>query len=67
VKISSGAVKANAKWEGDTLTIEHKNEKGAILNRRKFTLSADGKTLTLTVRRFTVNGEIDETTVFEKQ
>jgi hypothetical protein len=66
VKISSGTVKATAKWEGDTLTIEHKSETGAILNRRKYTLSADGKTLTLTVRYFTTNGEIDETTVLEK-
>lgn len=67
VKLSSGTVKAIAKWEGDTLTIEQKTENGAILNRRKYALSTDGKTLTLTARRFTINGVIDETTVLEKQ
>ena len=65
VEFPSGSAKATAKWEGDALTVEWKTEGGNF--RRKYTLSADGKTLTVTGRRSTPNGDRDGITVFEKQ
>jgi hypothetical protein len=62
---TSGALKATAKWEGDALIVEWKNE--GIHVRRKYILAADGKTLTVNARHSTTNGEVDEITVFEKQ
>jgi hypothetical protein len=61
----SGAIKATAIWEGDALIIEWK--KVGFHVRRKYILSADGRTLTSTGRRSTSNGEFDEISVFEKQ
>ena len=65
VEFPPGSAKATAKWEGDALTVEWKAE--AFNVRRKFTLSADGKTLTVAGRRSTPNGDRDGITVFEKQ
>ncbi len=58
--------KTNAKWEGDALVIEWKAEAG--LFKRKITLSADGKTLTMMVSQSGNSGEVrEETVVFDKQ
>src|SRR5215510_11809910 len=65
VKFPSGSAKATAKWEGDALTVEWKSEGFNV--RRKYTLSADGKMLTVAGRRSTPNGDRDGITVFEKQ
>jgi hypothetical protein len=65
VKLPSGSVKATAKWEGDALTVEGKAEEFNV--RGKYTLSADGKTLTIANRLSTPNGDVDGITVFEKQ
>jgi len=65
VQSESGAFKATAKWEGDALIVEW--EKVGFHVRRKYTLSADGKTFTSTTRRHTTNGEVEETSVFEMQ
>jgi hypothetical protein len=65
VESPSGALKATAKWEGDALIVEWKNERFHVI--RKYTLSADGRTFTSTTRRYTTNGEVEEMTVFEKQ
>jgi hypothetical protein len=65
VQSPSGALKATAKWEVDALIVEWKNEGFHV--RRKYTLSADGKTFTSTDRRYTTNGEVDGITVFEKK
>ena len=64
-EVCAGSAKATAKWEGDALTVEWKTE--AFNARRKYTLSADGKTLTVVGRRSTPNGDVDGITVFEKQ
>ena len=61
----SGSVKATVKWEGDALTIEGKVEEFNV--RGKYTLSADGKTLTKASRVSTPNGDVDGIIVFEKQ
>ena len=61
----TGSVKATAKWEGDALTVEGKAEEFNV--RGKYTLSADGKTLTIASHLSTPNGDVDGITVFEKQ
>lgn len=65
VQLGPNAAKGSAKWDGDALVIEWKSE--GFVFRRKFALSADGKTLTMAVHRTSKNGEVDETLVFEKQ
>src|SRR5262245_2810666 len=65
VKFPSGSAKATEKWEGDALTVEWKTEE--FNARRKYTLSADGKTLSVVGRRSTPNGDVDGITMFEKQ
>lgn len=57
--------KAFAKWDGEVLVIDFKDERGGFA--RKFTLSADGKTLTMAVHQTGDNGDRDETVVLEKQ
>ena len=58
-------VQASAKWEGDVLAIDFKDERGGFA--RKITLSADGKTMTIAVHQTGENGDRDETVVLEKQ
>jgi hypothetical protein len=65
VRLPSGTTTATAKWEGNAPIIEWTTNGANV--RRKYALSADGKTLTVTARRYTQNSEVDETTVFEKQ
>jgi len=65
VKLPSGSIKATAKWEGDALTVEGKAEEFNV--RGKYTLSADGKTLTKASHLSTPNGDVEGIIVFEKQ
>jgi len=65
VQLGSNTVKGTAKLAGDTLFIEWKGDGLSFL--RKHTLSADGKTLTMVVRRAGANGDVEETVVLEKQ
>jgi hypothetical protein len=65
VHLGPETAKGTAKWEGDTLVIEWKADGFSFL--RKHTLSADGKTITMAVRRPSPNGDVDETVVLEKQ
>ncbi|HZS06833.1 MAG TPA: hypothetical protein VFD58_18500 [Blastocatellia bacterium] len=64
-QIGGDGAKTTAKWDGDALVIEWKN--GERVFRRKFTLSGDGKTMTIAVHHVDPNGERDETVVLEKQ
>ncbi len=64
----NGASTGSATWHGDTLVIESSREaQGARLTQRdSWSLSSDGKTLTVTTKVKLPNGEFDVKQVFEK-
>jgi hypothetical protein len=69
-KTTNGEAKGTAHWEGGTLIIESSQQNGPaeIKSREAWTLSPDGKTLTiLTHLTIPQQGEIDVKQVFEKQ
>jgi hypothetical protein len=69
-KTANGESKGTARWEGATLMIESSQQNGPseIKSREAWTLSSDGKTLTiLTHLTIPQQGEIDVKQVFEKQ
>jgi len=58
--------KTSAKWEGDALVIEFKEEGRPF--KRKITLSADGKIMTKVITHSEGGGDlVEDTVVFEKQ
>jgi hypothetical protein len=61
--------KSVVKWDGDTLVIETKGQFGDsnFTMTQKWTLSADGKTLTVAQNIKSDMGEIDQKLIFEKQ
>ena len=59
-------IKATAKWEGESLIIEFKDDRGFNF-RRKITVSGDGKTMTIDVKQSDPNGSANDTVVLEKQ
>ena len=64
----NGENKGSAHWESDTLVIETSRDyQGAKLTQREqWTLSSDGKTLTVATHVKLPNGEFDVKQVFEK-
>jgi len=69
-KTATGESTGTARWEGGTLIIESSQPNGAmeIKSREAWTLSSDGRTLTiLTHLTIPQQGEIDVKQVFEKQ
>jgi hypothetical protein len=68
-KVRELDVKSIVKWEGDTLVFDSKLEfQGSPLTMSdKWTLSADGKTLTMTRSISGPMGNADSTLVFDKQ
>jgi flagellin-like hook-associated protein FlgL len=64
-QIENRPVQTTAKWEGETLVIEVKSEQDLFV--RKITISPDGKTMTMAVRRTKGENVFDETVVLEKQ
>ena len=58
-------VKTMAKWEGGNLVIVLTESDGSSFTR-KFSLSQDGKTLTIAVHHSNPRGETDDTVVLEK-
>jgi len=68
-KDSGGESKGAAQWIGDKLMIESSREvQGATLKQKEiWTLSADGKTLTIDSHVSIPNGEFDVKQVFDKQ
>jgi hypothetical protein len=64
-----GESKSTLKWDGDTLVIETKADfqGNAVAITSKWTLSEDGKTLTVNTHFSSSMGEGDSKTVLEKQ
>jgi len=63
------AMKSTAKWDGDNLLIATKGQFGdnEFTMSEKWTLSADGKTLTITRTFKTGMGDMEQKMVFDKQ
>jgi uncharacterized protein (DUF2147 family) len=57
--------KTSAKWDGDALVIEFKAGEGFF--KRKITMSADGKTITVVLTQSPSESNKEEIVVFEKQ
>lgn len=68
-KLQTGESKGSAQWIGDKLMIESSREiQGATLKQKEiWTLSPDGRTLTIDAHVSLPNGEFDVKQVFEKQ
>jgi len=68
-KVRGQDVKGVAKWDGDVLTITSKREmQGAeITQNERWTLSEDGKVLTIVNKINTPQGEFEITIVLDKQ
>ena len=54
-----------ASWEGSSLVIVFKRDNGSFT--RKFTMSGDGKTMTIAVRQSGPGGDNEDTVLLEKQ
>src|SRR5258708_4032488 len=67
-KVAGGESKGSAQWIGDKLMVESSREaQGATLSQKEiWTLSADGKTLTVDAHVSLPNGEFDVKQVFER-
>lgn len=59
-------IKTTAKWEGESLLIEFKNDEGFTF-RRSITVSGDGTTMTIIAKQTNPNGSANDTVVLEKQ
>jgi hypothetical protein len=68
-KVTNGDAKGTAHWEGDALIIESSQQNGPqeLKSREVWTLSADGKTLTIQTHLTLPQGGVDVRQVFEKQ
>jgi len=62
-------IKSTVKWDGDTLAIDSKGQFGDadFTMTQKWTLSDDGKTLTVAQHIASAMGELDQKLIFEKQ
>jgi hypothetical protein len=66
--IRGNAFKSTAHWDGDQLAIESKGSLGGnVTLKDRWSLSADGKTLSLQRHASRTLGSTDQTYVFEKQ
>lgn len=68
-KVTNGDAKGTAKWEGDALVIESSQMNGPqeLKSREVWTLSSDGKTLTVQTHLTLPQGGIDVKQVFDRQ
>lgn len=60
-------VKTVAKWDGETLVLEHKAAGGEVVVKDRWSLSPDGKTLTLVRQWSGSQGETTQKLIHEKQ
>jgi hypothetical protein len=58
-------IKTAARWEGESLVIEFKNDEGTFV--RKFTMAGDKKTMTLDVKQSNPGGAANDVVLLEKQ
>ena len=68
-KVRNADVKSVAKWDGDALTVSSKREVQGmeITQNERWTLSSDGKVLTILNKINTPQGEFEITVVLDKQ
>lgn len=68
-KVTNGDAKGTARWEGDTLIIESSQMNGQqeLKSREVWTLSSDGKTLTIQTHLALPQGGVDVKQVFDRQ
>lgn len=68
-KVTNGDAKGTARWEGDSLVIESSQQNGPqeLKSREVWTLSADGKTLTIDTHLTLPQGGMDVKQVFDRQ
>ena len=68
-KVTNGDAKGTAHWEGSTLIIESSQMNGPqeLKSREVWSLSADGKTLTIQTHLTLPQGGIDVKQVFDRQ
>lgn len=68
-KVTNGEAKGTARWQGEALIIESSQQNGGqeLKSREVWTLSADGKTLTVATHLTLPQGGVDVKQVFEKQ
>lgn len=62
-------IKSTIKWDGSSVVFMSKFQYGDadVVGENKWTLSADGKTLTMSIHYTSSMGETDQTLVYEKQ
>jgi hypothetical protein len=65
-QLEGNEIKTTAKWEGNTLILEFKNDQGFNF-LRKIVLAADGKSLTINVIQTNPNGSVNDIVVLDKQ
>jgi len=65
-QLENEEIMATAKWEGEALVIEFKNAKGFTF-LRKFTVSADGKTMTIDAKQTSSRGSANDIILLDKQ
>jgi hypothetical protein len=69
IRMGNVEVKTTARWDGAILRVDSKRpfQTGEIVTQEKWTLSEDGKTLTLATHITAPRGQTDITAVLEKQ
>jgi hypothetical protein len=69
IRMGNVEVKTTARWDGPILRIDSKRpfQTGEIVMQEKWTLSDEGKTLTIATHIIVPRGEADITVVLEKQ
>jgi hypothetical protein len=65
-KLESMEIMTTARWEGDSLNLEFKNNEGFSF-LRKISLSDDGKTMTMHVKQTNPNGTVNDIVVLERE
>lgn len=65
-QLEGNPIKTTARWEGESLLLEFKNDDGFSF-LRKVTMSGDGKSITMDVKQSTPNGTTTDMVILDKQ